>query len=76
MIGSVRSIPSKDGKQSTFCFIKGDDGKEYFMHASGLEDTWDNLKLVIATKREAIIEFEIEIGLKGPRATKAVIKNL
>ena len=73
MNGSIRSIPSKNGQMSNFAFIKGEDGKEYFLHASDLKDSWDELKQTIATKRSANLEFEIVAGLKGPRASNARI---
>lgn len=73
MIGQIRSIPSKNGMMSNFAFIKGDDNKEYFLHASDLADSWDTLKTTIATSKFAKIEFEVVMGMKGPRAEKARI---
>lgn len=73
MNGQIRSIPSKNGQISNFAFIKGDDGKEYFLHASDLSDSWDTLKQKIATSRSADIEFDVIMGMKGPRAEKARI---
>lgn len=73
MIGQIKSIPSKNGQMSNFAFIKGEDGKEYFLHSSDLSDTWDKLKATIAASRSANIEFEVVMGLKGPRAEKARI---
>lgn len=73
MTGKISSIPSKNGQVSNFAFIKGDDAKEYFLHASDLTDSWDTLRHTIAAKKVAMLEFEVVMGLKGPRAEKAKI---
>jgi cold shock CspA family protein len=73
MTGTVKSIPSKNNQQANYAFVKGDDGKEYFLHASELQDDWQTLKNTIALKKQATIEFEVVMGLKGPRAEKARI---
>lgn len=74
MTGVIKSIPSKNGQQANYAFIKAEDGKEYFLHASDLSGcTWADLKATIATKREATVEFDITPGLKGPRAANAVL---
>ena len=73
MIGQVKSIPSKNGQQANYAFIKADDGKEYFMHISDFKGNWDDLKQAIAIKRSATVEFEITDGLKGPRAANVTL---
>lgn len=73
MTGKIKSIPSKNGQQANYAFIKADDGKEYFMHISDFKGDWADLKSTIATKREATVEFDITPGLKGPRAANAVL---
>jgi len=77
MTGQIKSIPSKNGQQANYAFIKADDGKEYFMHVSDLSGcTWDDLKQAIATKRSATVEFDVVDGLKGPRAANATLVNV
>jgi len=73
MTGVVRSIPSKEGRQRNFAFIKGDDNKEYFLHASDLIGKWDKLKATIAIKTEAKVEFEFEHTDKGLKALHVFI---
>lgn len=74
--GTVRSIPSKDGRPANYAFVKGEDGGEYFLHASELVGhNWEDLKRTISIKGEAKINFIPSEGLKGPRCTKASITN-
>jgi len=46
-----------------FGFIAGEDGKEYFVHTTGLESG-------VELKENDEVTFEIEQGDKGPRAVK------
>ena len=46
-----------------FGFIAGEDGKEYFVHKSGLEAG-------VELKENDEVTFEIEQGDKGPKAVK------
>lgn len=46
-----------------FGFIAGEDGKEYFVHKSGLEE---GLNL----QENDAVEFEVEEGDRGPKAVK------
>lgn len=71
MIGTIKSIPSKNDQIANYAFVKGEDNKEYFLHASDLENSWEDLKDTIAAKRIAQLEFTPTRGLKGPRAEKA-----
>ncbi len=59
MKGKVKFFNGDKG----FGFIAGDDGKEYFVHSTGLSAG--------VTLREGdAVNFEIEQGDKGPKATK------
>ncbi|MBS3122350.1 cold shock domain-containing protein [Candidatus Woesearchaeota archaeon] len=46
-----------------FGFIAGEDGKEYFVHKSGMEE---GLNL----QENDAVEFEVEEGDRGPKAVK------
>lgn len=59
MKGTVKFF--NEGKR--FGFIAGEDGKEYFVHQTGLKEG-----TVIKEKDE--VEFETEVGDKGVRAIK------
>ena len=50
-----------------FGFITGADGKDYFVHSSGLKEG-------VSVSEGDSVTFEIEQGDKGPKATK-VSKN-
>jgi len=45
-----------------FGFIAGEDGKEYFVHSTGL-------KSGVAIAKDDSVTFEVEQGDKGPKAT-------
>ena len=59
MKGKVKFFNSVKG----FGFIAGEDGKEYFVHSSGL-------KPGVALREGDSVTFEIEQGDKGPKASK------
>jgi len=61
MKGTVKFFTDKG-----FGFITADDGKEYFVHQTGLEDQDARLNEGDA------VEFEIEQGDRGPKAVKVV----
>lgn len=46
-----------------FGFISGEDGKEYFVHASGIEEG-------TTLYEEDKVEFEVVEGDRGPKADK------
>ncbi len=46
-----------------FGFITGEDGKEYFVHSSGLNEG-------VSVSEGDSVEFEVEEGNKGPKASK------
>ena len=48
-----------------FGFITGEDGKEYFVHKSGLEDG-------VSIDKDDKVTFEVEKGDRGPKAVKVV----
>ncbi len=60
--GTIKKVVSDRG----FGFIAAEDGKEYFFHRSGVDDSlnFDNLR-----GGEAV-SFEIEQSQKGPRANR------
>lgn len=60
--GTVKKVVSDRG----FGFIAAEDGKEYFFHRSGVDDSlnFDSLR-----GGEAV-SFEIEQSQKGPRANR------
>ena len=59
MKGKVKFFNEMKG----FGFIAGDDGKEYFVHTTGLSEG-------TSIKEGDAVTFEIEQGDKGPKAAK------
>jgi CspA family cold shock protein len=59
MKGKVKFFNNTKG----FGFIAGDDGKEYFVHSTGLNAG-------VSLKEGDAVTFEIEQGEKGPKASK------
>jgi cold shock protein len=59
MQGKVKFFNTTKG----FGFIAGEDGKEYFVHSTGLVG-------VTALNENDSVKFEIEQGDKGPKAVK------
>ena len=59
MKGTVKFFNNTKG----FGFIIGDDGKDYFVHKTGLKEG-------ISLSDNDSVEFEIEQGDKGPKAVK------
>ena len=57
MKGTVKFFNEMKG----FGFITGEDGKEYFVHQSGLQTTVD---------KNDSVSFEVEQGDRGPKAVK------
>jgi CspA family cold shock protein len=55
MNGKVKFFNQNKG----FGFIAADDGKEYFVHTSGLKDS---------IKDSDLVEFDVEQSDRGPRA--------
>ena len=49
--------------EKRFGFITGDDGKDYFMHKSGLEDD-------LIVDEGDLVEFSVEEGDRGLKAVK------
>jgi CspA family cold shock protein len=47
---------------NNFGFITGDDGKEYFVHVSGLADG-------VSIDENDTVTFDVEEGDRGPKAT-------
>lgn len=59
MKGKVKFFNESKG----FGFIAGEDGKEYFVHSTGLVGT-------SFLNKDDSVEFEVEQGDKGPKAVK------
>ena len=59
MKGTVKFFNSSKG----FGFITAEDGKEYFVHSSGIEGG-------VTLHDNDAVEFEVEQGDKGPKAGK------
>jgi CspA family cold shock protein len=60
MIGRIRNI----NKDKGYAFLKAEDGKDYFMHRSALQEGTD----FDALSDNQSMEFEATEGQKGPRA--------
>jgi CspA family cold shock protein len=60
--GTVKKIVADRG----FGFITADDGKDYFFHRDGLDESLDFDRLNGGEK----VTFEVESSPKGPRANK------
>lgn len=76
MFGTVDKVPKMEdsGKFKFFCFIRGDDKKDYFLHASDFTGDWfRDLCHVVRDIGPAKVEFETVQGPKGPRAANAKI---
>jgi cold shock CspA family protein len=73
MLGTIYSIPDSNGKPANWCFITGDDNKEYFLHITELHDKWNLLKAKLAKETSVKVEFEPTMGQKGLRAAGASI---
>jgi len=59
MKGTVKFFNS----EKEFGFIAGEDGKEYFVHKTGLEEG-------VTIDKENSVTFEVEQGDRGPKAVK------
>ena len=57
MKGTVKFFNSMKG----FGFIAGEDGKEYFVHQTGLKEG-------VSLNENDSVEFEVEQGDRGPKA--------
>ena len=57
MQGTVKFFNNSKG----FGFIAGEDGKEYFVHQTGLNDG-------VSLNENDPVEFEVEQGDRGPKA--------
>ena len=60
--GTVKKVVSERG----FGFITAEDTKEYFFHRDSLDATLNFDRL----KGGEAVEFDVEAGPKGPRATR------
>jgi len=58
MKGTVKFFNNSKG----FGFLAGEDGKEYFVHQSGLKDG-------VTLNENDSVEFDVEEGDRGPKAT-------
>jgi len=64
MNGKVKFFNDMKG----FGFIAGDDGKEYFVHQTGLQP---NVRL----RENDDVTFDVEQGDRGPKATNVALKG-
>jgi len=64
MKGTVKFFNEMKG----FGFISGDDGKEYFVHQTGLEEG-------TTLKENDAVEFDVEEGDRGPKAVKVKLSD-
>ena len=48
-----------------FGFIVGEDGKEYFVHKTGMDDG-------VVVRENDQVEFDVEEGDRGPKAVRVV----
>ncbi len=70
MRGTVRTMKAEKG----FGFIKGDDGKDYFMHHTACGKLlFAELSEKAQRGEEAVVEFTPSKGDKGPRAEDVVL---
>ena len=60
--GTVKKLVADRG----FGFITAEDGKDYFFHRDGLDESVDFDRLVGGEK----VEFDVEQNPRGPRAIK------
>jgi cold shock CspA family protein len=71
MTGTISKIPMnrQTGEYQPFCFIKADNGKEYFLHTSNFMENWQLLIDMCEQKVTVKVEFQAnDIAAKGPRA--------
>jgi len=66
--GKINSIPNKTGRPANWCFIRGDDGADYFLHNTELFNNWEEMKARLALSGSVPVEFETTMGEKGLRA--------
>ena len=64
MKGKVKFFNDPKG----FGFIAGDDGKEYFVHSSGLNEG-------VRLNEDDSVEFEVEEGDRGPKAVSVKLSE-
>lgn len=64
MKGKVKFFNAMKG----FGFVAGDDGKEYFVHQTGLKEG-------TALHENDAVVFEVEQGDKGPKAVKVELES-
>ena len=62
MKGSVKFYNDMRG----FGFIAGEDGKEYFVHQTGIKDG-------VILQDNAKVEFDVEEGDRGPKAVNVTL---
>ena len=69
MTGRVTRIPTdrESGKRRGFCFVAGDDGLEYFLHASSIKRG----KLFADVQEGDTVDFQPSDGERGLRAEDA-----
>ncbi len=68
MNGTVARLMS----DKRFGFIRGEDGKDYFFHASDLNGFWEDLVQDVDGGRKIVVTFDVVPSPKGPRAGNVV----
>jgi len=71
MKGTITRLPKSGTGLANYAFIKGEDDKEYFMHASALSNHWDELKDILNREGIVHVQFDAIQAEKGPRVIKA-----
>lgn len=64
MNGTVKFFNEQKG----FGFISADDGKEYFVHQSGLAEG-------VTLRENDAVSFDVEEGDRGPKAVNVALAN-
>ena len=64
MKGTIKFFNEKKG----FGFIAGEDGKEYFVHQSGLGEG-------VSLHENDAVEFDVEQGDRGPKAVNVKLES-
>jgi cold shock CspA family protein len=68
MNGTIARIMS----DKRFGFIKGEDNKDYFFHATDLNGFWEDLVQDVDGGRKIVVTFDVVPSPKGPRAGNVV----
>ena len=75
MKGKISRMIMKDGHELNYTFIKGEDGKEYFLHKNEMtnEDDWYELSALASANHQITVEFSPNDSAKGLRAADCAV---